>query len=303
MIHQRIYPTLLILLAFCLPSLAQQNTKPQPTHADVAYGDHERHVFDIWLTPSDKPTPLVIYIHGGGFRGGNKNINANSLKQFQKAGLSVAAIHYRLSDTGTYPIYMEDAARCLQTIRHRANEWNIDSEKIACYGGSAGAGISLWLGFHDDLADPRSSDPISRQSTRIIAAATSNGQSTYDLRDYKAWFDLGDFKIHEAFYPMFGVEKDSDFFSDKRVHKMMADASAINHLTKDDVPVYMTYNRGNVPVNNETNPGIWVHHVLLGIKLQEAMKKLGMECTVVSPEHKETSYGSLENFLIEKLTN
>ncbi|QXD24853.1 alpha/beta hydrolase [Opitutia bacterium ISCC 51] len=303
MIHQRIYPTLLILLAFCLPSLAQQNTKPQPTHADVAYGDHERHVFDIWLTPSDKPTPLVIYIHGGGFRGGNKNINANSLKQFQKAGLSVAAIHYRLSDTGTYPIYMEDAARCLQTIRHRANEWNIDSEKIACYGGSAGAGISLWLGFHDDLADPRSSDPISRQSTRIVAAATSNGQSTYDLRDYKAWFDLGDFKIHEAFYPMFGVEKDSDFFSDKRVHKMMADASAINHLTKDDVPVYMTYNRGNVPVNNETNPGIWVHHVLLGIKLQEAMKKLGMECTVVSPEHKETSYGSLENFLIEKLTN
>ena len=283
---------------------AQQNAKPKPTHANVAYGDHERQVFDLWITPSDRPTPLVIYIHGGGFRQGNKNtINEDSLKQFLQAGLSVAAIHYRLSDTGIYPIYMEDAGRCLQTIRHRATEWNIDSEKIACYGGSAGAGISLWLGFHDDLADPISKDPIARQSTRIVAAATTNGQSTYDLRDYKAWFNLGDFKIHEAFYPMFGVKKDSNFFSDKRVHKLMAESSAIHHLTQDDIPVYMTYNRGNVPVNNETNPGVWVHHVLLGLKLQEAMNKLGMECTVVSPEHKETRYGSLESFLIEKLTN
>ena len=136
---------------------------PVPTHADVSYGTHERNVFDIWITPSDKSTPLVIYIHGGGFRKGNKNtIAKDSLKQFQEAGLSVAAIHYRLSGTGPYPIMMKDAARCLQTIRSRAKEWNLDADKVACYGGSAGAGISLWLGFHEDLADPKSDDPIAR---------------------------------------------------------------------------------------------------------------------------------------------
>ena len=152
--------------------------KPAPTHTDVSYGQHERNVFDIWITQSNEPTPLVIYIHGGGFRNGNKStINEESLRKFQEAGLSVAAIHYRLSGTGPYPIMMEDAARCLQTIRSRAEEWNLDSEKVACYGGSAGAGISLWLGFHEDLADPDSSDPIARQSTRITAAATRNGQS------------------------------------------------------------------------------------------------------------------------------
>ena len=283
---------------------ARQAAKPKPTHANVPYGDHERQVFDIWITPSDEATPLVIYIHGGGFRSGNKNsINGNSLKAFQDAGLSVAAIHYRLSDVGPYPIYMEDAARCLQTIRHRADEWNINPEKIACYGGSAGAGISLWLGFHDDLADPSSADPIARQSTRIVAAATSNGQSTYDLRHYRKWFNLGDFIIHEAFFPMFEIEKGSDFWSDKRILQLMKDSSSISHLTKDDVPVFMTYGRGNVPVDNDTNPGVWVHHVLLGLKLQEAMEKLGLECTVVSPEHPESRYGSMEAFLIAKLTD
>lgn len=295
--------SLVHFLAIVVLSHSVMAEKPAPTLADVSYGSHERQVFDLWITPSEEPTPLVIYIHGGGFRSGNKNsIQEQSLKSFQNAGFSVAAIHYRLSDTGPYPIYMEDAARCLQTIRHRGKEWNLNPEKIACYGGSAGAGISLWLGFHDDLADPDSSDPIARQSTRIVAAATSNGQSTYDLNDYKKWFNLGDFKIHQAFYSMFDVEKDSVFFSNKRVIKLMEDSSAINHLTKDDIPVYMTYNRGNVPVDNDTNPGVWVHHVLLGLKLQEAMDKLGMECAVVSPEHPETKYGSLEAFLIEKLT-
>ena len=64
--------------------------KPVPTHADVSYGAHDKNVFDIWITPLDNPTPLVIYIHGGGFRKGNKNtITEDSLKQFQEAGLSL----------------------------------------------------------------------------------------------------------------------------------------------------------------------------------------------------------------------
>jgi len=66
------------------PHLHSQNQeKPIPTYADVAYGEHERQVFDLWITkPSnDRPTPLAIYIHGGGFRGGDKNsINAESIQ-------------------------------------------------------------------------------------------------------------------------------------------------------------------------------------------------------------------------------
>ena len=65
----------------------------------------------------------------------------------------------------------------------------------------------------------------------------------------------------------------------------------------------MNYTRGNLFVTRETQVGVWVHHVKLGLHLQKAMKKLGIECSVVSPEHPETRYGSFEAFLIEKLTN
>ncbi len=291
------------LLLFSVSSNAQ-NEKSTPTHANVSYGPQERHVFDIWLTENKngKHTPLVIYIHGGGFRKGDKNtIPAESIKQFQNAGFSVAAIHYRLSNSGPYPIMMQDAARCLQTIRSRADEWKLDTERIACYGGSAGAGISLWLGFHDDLADPQSKDPIARQSTRIMAAATTNGQSTYDLRTFREWFEIPELKNHTALYPFYDVKTESDWETDL-VKTLMKDASAITHLSRDDPPVYMTYRRGNVPVDIDAAEGIWVHHVLLGLKLQEAMSQLGLECVVHSPDHPNNKYGSLEAFLIAKLS-
>jgi acetyl esterase/lipase len=197
---------------------------------------------------------------------------------------------------------MEDAARCLQTIRSRAKEWNLNPDKIACYGGSAGAGISLWLGFHEDLADPDSDDPIERQSTRITAVATNNGQSTYDLNTFRKWFGVSDLKNDKAHYPLFGVEEESEWES-KSVRRLMIEASPITHLTKDDVPVYMAYNRGDVPVDNDTPGIVWVHHVKLGLKLQEAMRNLDLECEVQSPDHLETKYGSIEAFLITKLLN
>jgi membrane dipeptidase len=294
---------IILLIGAVLSPLLAFAEKPAPTHADVSYGPHERNVFDIWLTPSVKPTPLIIYIHGGGFRAGNKNtITEESLDKFTDAGMSVAAIHYRLSGTGPYPIMMHDAARALQTIRSRAKEWNLDANKVACYGGSAGAGISLWLGFHEDMANPESSDPIARQSTRITAAATRNGQSTYDLRTYRKWFEAPELPNGEAHFPMFGVSDALEWDSD-HIQNLMEDASPITHLTKDDIPVYMTYTRDNVPVDKNTPVGTWVHHVLLGIKLQHAMKDLGLECRISSPDYPETRYGSFENFLMSKLTS
>ncbi len=280
-----------------------QDDKPAPTYANYPYGPHERQVFDIWLTASKngEPSPVVIYIHGGGFRGGDKStIQASSIEQFVEAGLSVAAINYRLSDVGPYPIMMEDAARCLQTIRSCAGEWDLNPEQVACYGGSAGAGISLWLGFHDDLADPDSEDTVARQSTRITAAATINGQPTYDIHTFREWFGVPDLINHEALYPMYDVTADSEWDS-KRVRKLMKDASPITHLTKDDVPVYMTYRRGHVPVDKNTAQGVWVHHPELGLRLQVAMRKLGLECEVDYPGHPVARYESLEAFLISKL--
>ena len=284
----------------------RRHARPEPSRANVSYGDHEKQAFDLWLIPdAPEPTPLVLFIHGGGFRSGDKSaVPPSVIGQYLEAGVAFAAMNYRLSDSRPYPIMMDDCARGLQVIRHRAAEWNLDPKRIACYGGSAGAGISLWLAFHDDLADPASEDPVSRQSTRVVAAGTMNGQSTYDIRDFRKWFGVPDLKPGAALPAFYGIESEADWESE-RVKKLMTDASSINHLTKDDVPVYMIYSRPNTTVTSETDSREWVHHVKLGLKLEEAMKELGLECLVTGPDviPADDPYGSLEKFIIEKLVD
>ena len=167
----------------------------QSLRADEKYGPYDRNVMDVWLAESDKPTPVLVSIHGGGFRGGNKSVRGDLLSQCLESGISVVAITYRLSDEAIAPAQFLDSARAIQFIRHKAEKWNLDPKKVAATGGSAGAGISLWLGFHDDLADPDNEDPILRQSTRLTCMSVSGGQTSYDPRFIRDLFPGTD--IHD----------------------------------------------------------------------------------------------------------
>src|SRR5687767_1664530 len=111
--------------------------------ADAKYGPHRRNVMDVWLARSEKPTPVLVSIHGGGFRSGNKSVEPALRDQCLAAGISVVAITYRLSQDAIAPASFHDSARAIQFIRHNATEWNLDPKRIAATGGSAGAGLSL----------------------------------------------------------------------------------------------------------------------------------------------------------------
>ncbi|MHC4637575.1 MAG: alpha/beta hydrolase [Planctomycetota bacterium] len=152
-----------------------------PTFKDVKYGSADNDVMNVWLVKSEKPTPVVVDIHGGGFTGGSrkKMIGALTLKQYQDARISYISIDYLFLNkrTTTKPLRLKQLretlrhiARAIQFIRHNAKEWNIDPTLVGCTGNSAGAAASMWLAFHDDMADPNSTDPVLRQSTRISCA-------------------------------------------------------------------------------------------------------------------------------------
>src|SRR5690606_26476408 len=145
-----------------------------PTHADVKYGPHERNVMDVWLAKSDKPTPILLAIHGGGFKQGNKSVHRLLLQRCLDSGISGVALTYRFSQQAIAPASFTDSARALQFVRSKAKEWNLDKSRVASTGQSAGAGISMWLGFHDDIADPDNADPVLRESTRITCAVVMN---------------------------------------------------------------------------------------------------------------------------------
>ena len=197
---RRFISIFIFILLYSIPGWCQDTEYakdvPEPTLKEVQYGEHERNVLDFWKADSDAPAPLVFVIHGGGWRAGSKErinrfVDVNKLLD---AGISVAAINYRYvqqaAESGIEPPVkapLYDAARALQFIRSKAEQWNIDSRKIGAAGGSAGACSSLWLAFHDDLADPGSKDPVARESTRLYCAAVIGAQTSLDPAQMKEW--------------------------------------------------------------------------------------------------------------------
>jgi len=249
---------------------------PSPIHADVRYGPHERNVLDLWLAPSDKPPPVVVFIHGGGFVGGDKRqISPALIEQARKEGISVASINYRFVTTAPFPAPQHDGARAIQFLRAKANEYNLDGKRVAAFGGSAGAGSSLWLAFHDDLADSSSDDPVARQSTRLTCVGSLGGQTTYDPRVIREWVG-GRAHEHPSIYLCYGL-KNLDEIDDARLVPLYDEVSAIKHLTADDPPVIMFYNEPTGPLPADAKPGQGIHHPVFGLKLKEAMDRLGIE--------------------------
>jgi acetyl esterase/lipase len=246
---------------------------PTPTHANVSYGAHARNVYDIWLAKSDKPTPLVVYIHGGGWLGGDKNTLApNMLQFFLDHGVSVAAVNYRYSSIAPLPAPVYDAARAIQTIRSKAAEYNLDKTRVAAFGGSAGACTSMWLAFHDDLADPKSSDPIARESTRLVAAWGGAGQVSIDPTVAPAW--VGEPVLdHRMISAAVGAKDGKDALARyPEFEKLYKEFSPYNHVTKDDPPVLVTYRKLDGPGKNA---GESIHHSAYGVKLKEKANAVG----------------------------
>ncbi|HUG67329.1 MAG TPA: alpha/beta hydrolase fold domain-containing protein [Pirellulaceae bacterium] len=252
----------------------------EPTHADVSYGLHERNKIDLYLAEVNTPTPLVLYIHGGGFRGGDKNsVSQGDLRAFLNEGWSLAAINYRLTDAAPAPAQYLDCARALQFLRHNAGKWNLNPKLVASTGGSAGAGTSMWLAFHDDLADAKNTDPITRESTRLTCIAVSNGQSSYDPRfAEKIGIPRPNFERHAFFEPFYDIKlADADT---PQAYRRYEEAAAITYLTRDDPPALLQYSYANEEVTPNTSLGLIVHHPKFGIALKEEMDKLGIECIV-----------------------
>ncbi len=250
--------------------------KAQPTHANVPYGEHERQVLDFWQARSDKPTPVLVFIHGGGFVGGSKDhVSRPMIARFRAAGISFASINYRYTTQARYPAPMLDGARAIQFLRSKATEWNIDPTRIGAFGGSAGAGISMWLAFHEDLAKPGSSDPIERQSSRLTCAGSIGGQSSYDPLQIKEWLG-GRAWEHGALRPFYGISTVEEL-DQPEIRKLAYDASVINHLTKDDAPIFFVYSEPDAPLSADDKPGTGIHHPKFAHILKAKMNELGIE--------------------------
>jgi acetyl esterase/lipase len=285
---------------------------PTPTLAEVKYGPHERNVLDFWKANSTRPTPLLFFIHGGGWQGGDKSrvTGLVNVEQLLAAGISVASINYRYvaqaHAAGVKPPVqapLHDAARALQFVRSKAGEWNIDKQRIGASGGSAGACSSLWLAFHPDMADPQSADPVARESTRLWCAAVSGAQTTLDPAQMKEWTPNSKYGSHA-----FGIFKqvngkdtpDFDAFLAQRENILpwIAEYSPYALVSADDPPVYLFYAGPPALGQEQKDP---THTSNFGVKLQEKCHAAGVHCELVYRGAPEVKHPTIQEYLIATL--
>jgi len=197
---------------------------------------------------------------------------------------------------------IEDAIAFIRFIRFNADNYNIDSDNICCYGESAGAGISLYLAFHDDMAIPFSDDPMLRESTRIRCAGGIITQATYNLYRWKKF--LPGFRIIYLLKKKTFKRQISNFYgfpsykSFKPFKKeILEKLDMLNMITSDDPPVWLCnietkeYKRG-IPKTE----GQIFHHPRHAEEVGKEAKKNGVVNYVITSEKEKEQSPGLDEF-------
>jgi len=256
-----------------------KSTAPAPTQANVAYGPHERNVLDFWKAAGEGPRPLVIFIHGGGFTGGDKSKwqSSSELGRLLESGVSCAAINYRFRKDASIQDILRDAARAVQFLRTKAGEWNLDKTRFAGLGGSAGAGTSLWLATRDDLADALAEDPVLRESSRLQGAVLVATQATYDLTRWESFLGPADpawwTSPNEAAEFYHFTEKADLAKPESRL--ILKECDMLAWISPDDAPVFIN-NRGPEGPSQDRNH--YLHHPEHARQIEMACDAAGVKC-------------------------
>jgi len=258
---------------------------------DIPYSEgHRRNAFDIFTLTTRQPSPLVIFIHSGGFTGGDKAQAydfSKDIRGFLTKGVAFATINYRFLEDSNNGVMtsLEDIKRAVQFLRYHAKEFNIDPNRISCYGVSAGAGASLWLATHEDMANIRSNDPIERQSTRIRSAVALGTQASYDLVTWEDIFEVYGFRLddpnndQQSLFDFYGINSMEELYSpEMTAYRKKVDMLEL--FSSNDAPVYVFNNGAATPPRNN---GELYHHPFHAVAVKEAADKVGVENQIYAP--------------------
>ncbi|MBL9177106.1 MAG: alpha/beta hydrolase [Verrucomicrobiaceae bacterium] len=227
------------LLVLALPALACSQPPPGfKVLRDLDYvgAGNKRQMLDLYLpeTKTTKPRPLVVYIHGGGWENGSKDqagVLSNLIKDRNYAG---ASINYRLTNEAVWPAQIHDCKAAIRALRAHAAENQIDPEKIAVFGISAGGHLVSMLGVTGGVKELEGDlGPNLSQSSRVTCVLDFCGPSNFfTLPSQGSVINMDDPKT--AVSKLLGG-------TIKNKPATARNASPVTYLTSDDAPFLLIH--------------------------------------------------------------
>ena len=203
-------------------------------YRDVAYvtNGHERQKLDLYVPDTGENLPLIIWVHGGAWRGGDKT--HYNPKEYLKAGYAGASINYRLSQHAVFPAQIEDVKAAVRWLRANAETYRFDPNRFAAWGSSAGGHLVAMLGTTGDVAEFEVGENL-EVSSRIQAVVDYFGPTDFLQMDAQS---LPDGLVHDA-----PDSPESQLVGGPiQEHKdRVARANPITYVSKDDPPILIIH--------------------------------------------------------------
>jgi acetyl esterase/lipase len=259
---------LLVTSALLVAGLgAQQGAGPRvpegwKVHRDLPYVPNAtaRQKLDLYVPPVSGKLPLVIWIHGGGWRGGDKG-NPLPLRLIADQGYAVASVAYRLSNQAKFAAQIEDCKAAVRWLRGHAAEYSLDPDRFAAWGASAGGHLAALLGTAGDRFDIGENIGVSSRVQAVVdyygptdflqmdAHALASGPSRHNAPDSPESQLIG------------GPLEENDL--------AVSRANPVAYVSKDDPPFLI--------VHGDQDPLVPLHQSQL---LEGALRKAGVAVTL-----------------------
>ena len=183
----------------------QRTPETVEIRSDLVYARYGERTLRLDLVlPREKkgPLPAVVYIHGGGWRGGNRSAFRRQAIQMATKGFLGALIEYRFSNEAPFPAAVHDCKAAVRWLRANASTHGIDPQRIGAAGGSAGGHLAAFLGTTGHLPRFEGKGGNAGHSSRVRAVAAFN--PVLDFEDL-AWREGAAEKKDRALHPFLGT--------------------------------------------------------------------------------------------------
>jgi acetyl esterase/lipase len=235
------------------PAAAPALPEGARTQLNIAYtrNGSERQMLDLYLPAMGTNLPLIVWIHGGGWTGGNKEKPPGL--RFLRHGFALASINYRLSQDAIFPAQLIDCKAAIRWLRAHAVENGIDPNRIGVWGASAGGHLVALLGTTGDIKE---------FDTGENTGVSSRVQAVCD------WFGPTDFTSDPKSDSLDELEARLIGGPISQNLQKAQNANPIHYITKDDPPFLI--------VHGDKDPAVPLQQSQL---LADALKRAGVKVT------------------------